>query len=161
MLIDRLLCTSVSLMILNNVVTAINNHQGGFSYITFSKSDICSNIFNDNPCGYMKNVIKLFMDNSEKEKLVVVDKIRALKEEFDSIKKTLSQMDRNEMQVSSKNVYPNSRYSLNDYINNHSPHNFVFSTRSKHVLSAYIGASKRRLNINGNGVSEEMSNVSL
>ena len=161
MLIDRLLCTSVSLMILNNVVTAINNHQGGFSYITFSKSDICSNIFNDNPCGYMKNVIKLFMDNSEKEKLVVVDKIRALKEEFDSIKKTLSQMDRNEMQVSSKNVYPNSRYSLNDYINNHSPHNFVFSTRGKHVLSAYIGASKRRLNINGNGVSEEMSNVSL
>ena len=156
-----LLCTSVSLMILNNVVTAINNHQGGFSYITFSKSDICSNIFNDNPCGYMKNVIKIFMDDSEKEKLVVVDKIKALKKEFDSIKETLSQMDKNEMQVSSKNVYPNSRYSLNDYINNYSPHNFDFKTRGKDVLSAYIGASKRLLNINGNGVSEEMSNVSL
>ena len=159
--IHPMLCTSVSLMILNNVVIAINNQQGGFSYITFSKSDICSNIFSDNPCGYMKNILKVFLDNSEKEKLAFVDTLRTLKEEFDSIKEKFSQIDRYELKVSPKKVYLHSRYSLNDYINNHSAHNFDFSTRGDHILSAYSGVSKRRLNINVNGVSEEISSVSL
>ena len=50
---------------MNVGVVALIDPNAGFSYITFDKSDVCSNIFNDNPCGYMKNILKVEDDPAD------------------------------------------------------------------------------------------------
>ena len=77
----------ISSTILKMEVLALINPNAGFSYITFDKNDICSNIFNDNPCGYMKNILKVFLDTSVHEKSIFVDQIRRLQEEVELLKR--------------------------------------------------------------------------
>lgn len=84
--LKRLIFTIIIMSSMNADVSAFIHPNAGFSYITFDKSDICSNIFNDNPCGYMKNILKVFLDTSEQEKSAFMDQIKRLEDEVQLLK---------------------------------------------------------------------------
>ena len=91
-----LLVFHICLMSMKANVFAENNHNAGFSYTTFTDNDICSDIFNLNQCEYMKQIMNVFLDKFEREKLnfeaeksIFVDQIKQIKQEVKLLKKQL------------------------------------------------------------------------
>ena len=139
-------------------VLALNSHHAGFSYVTFSKSDICSNIFNDNPCGYMKNILKVFLDQSEKEKSLFVDEIKNLKEEFELLKKQSSRVINHQKNV--PNFSRNWLHSATLYTHKYSPETTDSVKNPEHFLHNYRENSEHILNVDRKGAHGDFLNVS-
>ena len=147
----------ISSMIIN--VVAIIDPNAGFSYITFDKSDVCSNIFNDNPCGYMKNILKVFLDTSEQEKTTFMDQIKRLEEEVNLLKKQPAK------QTPEIPIFHN--FSKRSIVNKHYPAQdtslgLLHVLRNiNHVISKYIQNITRFSKLNDDSAFENLGNVSI
>ena len=147
----------ISSLIIN--VVALIDPNAGFSYITFDKSDVCSNIFNDNPCGYMKNILKVFLDTSEQEKSAFMDHIKRLEEEVNLLKK---QPGKRKPEIP---IYHN--FSKRSIVNKHSAAQdrslgLLHVLRNiNHVISKYIQNITRFSKLNDDSVFENLGIVSI
>ena len=147
----------ISSLIIN--VVALIDPNAGFSYITFDKSDVCSNIFNDNPCGYMKNILKVFLDTSEQEKSAFMDHIKRLEEEVNLLKK---QPGKRKPEIP---IYHN--FSKRSIVNKHSAGQdrslgLLHVLRNiNHVISKYIQNITRFSKLNDDSVFENFGIVSI
>ena len=154
-----LIITNIVISSMNVGVVALIEPNAGFSYITFDKSDVCSNIFNDNPCGYMKNILKVFLDTSEQEKSTFMDQIKRLEEEVNLLKKQPAK------QTPEIPIFHN--FSKRSIVNQHNP-NQDTSLGILHVLrninqviSKYIQNITRFSKLNDHLLFENLGNVSI
>ena len=157
--IKGLIITSIVISLTKVGVAALIDPNAGFSYITFDKSDVCSNIFNDNPCGYMKNILKVFLDTSEQEKSTFMDQIKRLEEEVNLLKKQPAK------QTPEIPIFHN--FSKRSIVNQHYPAQdtslgLLHVLRNiNHVISKYIQNITRFSKLNDDSVFENLGNVSI
>ena len=142
-----------------NNVKALINPNAGFSYITFDKSDVCSNIFNDNPCGYMKNILKVFLDTSEQEKSMFMGQIKRLEEEVELLK-TLPRK-RTPKIAMYHNFSKRSNVIEQPAAQKKSPGLLHVLRNINHVLSKYIQNMTRFSMLKNDSMSEKFGNVSV
>ena len=157
--LNGLIFTSIIMSLMNADVRAFIHPNAGFSYITFDKSDICSNIFNDNPCGYMKNILKVFLDTSEQEKTTFMDKFKRLEDEVQLLKK---QPQNGVPNVS--NWQKNSKRSNVDsepIIQKRSPSLLHVLKNINYVISKYIQNITRFSKLNNDSLFGKIASVSI
>lgn len=157
--IKWLTISSTILFAMKTEVLALINPNAGFSYITFDKNDICSNIFNDNPCGYMKNILKVFLDTSQHEKSIFVDQIRRLEEDVELLKKKPRKISPNLSPL--HNFSKRSNFQQKPPIQKRPPKFLQILRFINHFLSQATEDIKRILKLNPHSPLEDITAVSI